>query len=257
MGGDVSAMMEGARYKGNPYAGKDKGKFKRKSNQEPKRMELAAKTSPTGLIFKKTPEAYDTLMAELYKEREAPDMPTDWECRIWMAEPKDKDKVIQQVRAELSRMRKERAEKDPRAGLELVQRHRYGDDIDILRKDFHMSIEQVEEEKFELVQATRMLWIEILEISRHCPKIEKYVMGAIIRETAHQLLELAISVKLRYYRKNMLENMDIKLHVLRELYFNAHVFYSDWVTTDILQRVYVAINKVSMIVGALLKSTVC
>ena len=89
------------------------------------------------------------------------------------------------------------------------------------------------------------------------PKQEKYVLGAMIRESALNLMRMSIQVKRRYYRKNILELMDVECDILREFYFNASTEYPEWVTAKILDDQYVAINNVSSIVGGLLKTTVC
>ena len=141
--------------------------------------------------------------------------------------------------------------------LTLANRHRYGDDVDILRTTFTKTKEEVDQERFELVRCVRNLFKITLKSLTTVPKQEKYVLGAMIRESALNLMRMSIQVKRRYYRKNILELMDVECDILREFYFNASTEYPEWVTAKILDDQYVAINNVSSIVGGLLKTTVC
>ena len=252
----MSTYMD-RRFFNNSYAGDHKDQVKLKpSGQYPKRMHRASKNSSTTNLFRRIPEQEQALLDELKKERVQVDIPTDDEMAIMTASEQNRDRVIERVRKRLALRKKKRAEEDPTAGLELENRHRYGDDVDILRASFTKTRDEVECEKFNLVNETRKLHRTLVCSTRDCPKTEKYVLGAMIRTSAHKLLEWAIAIKLRYYRKNMLESMDIELNILREYYFNAHVDYPDWVTTTHLERIYKDINDVSAIVGGLLKTTV-
>lgn len=142
-------------------------------------------------------------------------------------------------------------------GLELVNRHRYGDDIDILRATFTRTKSEVEQEKFQLILRSRNLIKRILWSLQTVPKHERYVLGGYIRESAYAILRHAIGIKKRFYRKNMLEYIDVELDVLRENYRIAHLNYPEWVDDKHLDLVYADINEVGKIVGGLLKTTVC
>lgn len=142
-------------------------------------------------------------------------------------------------------------------GLELSQRHRYGDDIDILRANFTRTKEEVEQEKFHLILSSRNLVQRVLWSLQKVPKHERYVLGGMIRESAYTILRHSIAIKKRFYRKNMLEYIDVELDILRENYRIAHQYYSDWVDDKHLDLVYKDINEVGAIVGGLLKTTVC
>ena len=142
-------------------------------------------------------------------------------------------------------------------GLELVNRHRYGDDIDILRSVFTKTPEEVEQEKFLLIVAARQLCKRIYLSLEKVPKHEKYVLGADIRSRGYSVLSNAIAIKKRFYRKNMLEHIDVELEILRDIYHLAHEQYPEWVTSEVLNLVFEDINQVGAIVGGLLKTTVC
>lgn len=141
-------------------------------------------------------------------------------------------------------------------GMELESRHRYGDDIDILRATFTKSKEEVEHEKFQLILACRDLYETLFNSCKLAPKCEKYVLGSLIRESAQKILATSVRLKKRYYRKNMLEDIDIELEVQREWYLEAHKTYPEWIDSQQLSTVYQAINRVGAIVGGLLKTTV-
>lgn len=147
--------------------------------------------------------------------------------------------------------------KEHLVGLELVNRHRYGDDIDILRANFTRTKDEVEAEKFQLILSSRNLIKRILWSLQKVPKHERYVLGGYIRESAYTILRHAVAIKKRFYRKNMLEFIDVELEVLRENYRIAHLNYPDWVDDKHLDLVYEDINRVGAIVGGLLKTTVC
>lgn len=151
---------------------------------------------------------------------------------------------------------KEQEEKEPSKYLQLEKRHRYGDDVDILRATFTKSKEDIENETFALLLACRHLSSEISASLKDVPKQEKYVLGAELRSAGYRLIATAVRIKKKYYRKNMLEDIDIDCEILRELYFEAHRDYPEWVDSKWLERLYNAINDVGRIVGGLLKSTV-
>lgn len=147
--------------------------------------------------------------------------------------------------------------KEHLVGLELVNRHRYGDDIDILRANFTRTKDEVEAEKFQLILSSRNLVKRILWSLQKVPKHERYVLGGYIRDSAYAILRHSVAIKKRFYRKNMLEFIDVELEVLRENYRIAHLNYPDWVDDKHLDLVYADINQVGAIVGGLLKTTVC
>lgn len=137
-----------------------------------------------------------------------------------------------------------------------MNRHRYGDDIDILRATFTKSVEEIEAEKFQLIILSRKLCQKIHWSLLSCPKIEKYVLGASVRKSALTILQTSIAIKKRYYRKNLLEYIDIELDTLREYYNLAHDTYPTWMTDQLLEEVFNSINAVGAIVGGLIKSVV-
>ena len=140
--------------------------------------------------------------------------------------------------------------------LELDRKHRYGDDVDILRATFTKTKEEIEDETFQLVIACRNLASEIYASCRTIPNIEKYVLGTELRSCSYKLLSCAVRIKKKYYRKNLLEDIDVELEVLRELYYEGYRDYPEWVNSQWLDRIYKSINSVGALVGALLKATV-
>ena len=104
--------------------------------------------------------------------------------------------------------------------------------------------------------ACRNLASEIYASCRTIPKIEKYVLGTELRKCSYEILSCAIRIKKKYYRKNLLEDIDVELEVLRELYYEAYRDCPEWVNSQWLDRIYKGINSVGALVGALLKSTV-
>lgn len=141
-------------------------------------------------------------------------------------------------------------------GITLVHRHRYGDDLDILRATFTKSPEEIEEEKFQLIVESRRLCSKIFWSLRTIPKHEKYVLGGLIRETVLKILRDGVALKKRFYRRNMLEDIDISLEQMREYYRLAKEQYPEWVTEQHLQVIFDQVNVVGAIIGGLLKSSV-
>lgn len=181
-------------------------------------------------------------------DRIHPDIPTEEEI----------DELLLPA-AERIRRRKEKQEQKDRShlqGLELVYRHRYGDDIDILRATFTKTKEEIEQEKFILIQACRTLTRRVHWSLTKVPKHEKYVLGGDIRSIAYSVLRHSIAIKKRYYRKNLLEHIDVELDVLRELYLVAYTYYPTWVDDAHFHLVIEDINEVGRLVGGLLKTTV-
>ena len=218
-------------YKNNPYI-KGVHAGPTPQSQQPKRMH-----KPREL---KRPKTVEELLNSNY-------IPTEAELDYFLAPPEVKAKID-----------KDRVDpgREHMKGLDLVNRHRYGDDIDILRANFTRTKEEIEQEKFHLITAARDLLMRI-----HCsligiPKHEKYNLGADIRNCVYTVMKHSQAIKKRYYRKNMLEFIDIELDTLRELFFVANKMYPSWMSDAELERNLSAINIVGAIVGGLLKTTV-
>lgn len=218
------------RYKGNPYAGKNKHKIKVSTKQYPKRMYRAPKGNVT--INK--------------DEDNIPDQLTEEDFDNLLLPPHLKKKKEE-----------ESVDRSHLIGMELVNRHRYGDEYDILKAKFTKTKEEIEKEKFLLIIAARKLIQRLYWSMSTIPKHEKYILGGDIRNSMYAILRHSIGIKKRFYRKNMLEFIDVELDVLRELYRNANIGYPEWVDEKHLNLVLEDINAVGKIVGGLLKTTVC
>ena len=147
-------------------------------------------------------------------------------------------------------------ETDNLRGLRLVNKHRYGDDVDILRATFTKTKDEIEQEKFKLILACRALLRQIFWCLKKVPKHEKYVLGGDIRQSAYTILRHSVGIKKRYYRKNLLESIDIELELLREYLRLAHSQYPDWMDEQVYDACWTAVNEVGAIVGGLMKTTV-
>lgn len=213
------------RYKNNSYVGRGNRNYKPSSKQYPKRM-YRPQSKPSSEI--PSEEELDQLLLPPHLRAKKENDPN--------FVPKEKEHL---------------------KGLELVNRHRYGDDIDILRATFTKTKEEIEKEKFQLILSSRKLLQRLFWSLEKIPKHEKYVLGGDIRQSAYAILRHSVSIKKRFYRKNMLEFIDVELDILRELYRHAHVAYPEWVDDKHLALVYEDINEVGKIVGGLLKTTVC
>lgn len=141
-------------------------------------------------------------------------------------------------------------------GLELEGKHRYGDDYDILKQSFTRTPQEVAHESFKLLHECRKLYKCIHLSLNGVPKHEKYVLGMYIRESMYKLLKECVFVKRKYYRRNILESIDIELEVLRVYYHIAYEQYPEWISNTILENIYKQINVVAAINGGLLKTTV-
>lgn len=225
------------RYQNNPYAGRGTRGFSQSRKQYPKRMYRAPKYAKNGRP--QTPEDVVNSPASV--------IPTEEEIDRMLMPKHLRDQAEQQGDPGREHL----------AGLELVNRHRYGDDIDILRTVFTKTKEEIEKEKFFLILASRKLLQRLFWSLQKVPKHERFVLGSDIRSSAYTILRHSIGIKKRFYRKNMLEYIDVELDVLRELYRTAHQNYSEWVDDQHLQLVYDDINEVGKIVGGLLNTTVC
>lgn len=212
------------RYYKNAYAGK-KSKANVNSPQYPKRMHRPKKPSSNGLP---TEEEIDALIFPPHLRQP----------KTYETDARDDPK------------------REHFRGMELVNRHRYGDDVDILRATFTKTKEEIEHEKFLLILAARKLLNSIFLSLNRVPKHERYVLGGEIRSCCYTILRNSVALKKRFYRKNMLELIDVEIEVLRALYFQASHSYPEWVTPAHLEEVYSEINEVGRLVGGLLKSTV-
>lgn len=185
----------------------------------------------------------------MYKQRTAqrvhPDIPTPEEIDNAMLPPELRSKKlpVPEHRKHL-------------VGLELETKHRYGDDIDILRREFTRTPEEVRDETFKLAVASRTLMRCIHNSCEHAPKKEVYRYAVEVKTVALRVHTNSIAVKRRYFRKNLLEMIDIDLDILRDVYWNISQDYTDWVTPKHLDIVYENINRVGKILGGLLKTTV-
>ena len=231
MAQDIHSYLD--RRKQSPYLKKNTNKSTTPSPQEPKRMWKPKKANKT--------------IDDLFKPGANP---TDEELSYALA-PKEIRDRYDKIHGSKSEPGREHL-----VGLELINRHRYGDDVDILRATFTRTREEVEQEKSILVRVSRELLGQCLLSLQRIPKHEKYVLGAYIRDSCYNILKHAVAIKRRYYRKNMLEFVDIELDVLRENYLLAHTWYPEWIDDAAFYKAYEAINQVGAIVGGLLKTTV-
>ena len=215
----------------NPYVGKRTKPVPQ--SQQPKRMwkpKLANKT-----------------IDDLFKPGATP---TEEEINYVLAPKEVRDQIDQQIGP------KTEPGREHFTGMELINRHRYGDDIDILRATFTRTKEEIEQEKFRLILVARDLLGQCFLTLQKVPKHEKYVLGAYIRDSCYNILKHAWAIKRRYYRKNLLEFIDIECDILRENFRIAHQHYPEWIDDAALYKVFEAINQVGATVGGLLKTTV-
>ena len=213
-GKSVKEFMEDAgRYHNNPYAGYDKEKrYKAEhSKQKPKRMYV----KKDNLAEDKVPKDEQGLLNFLFKRRTDPDEPTDDELAIWMASERQKPNIISAIRNKYIGQVAEEIKDDPREQLALTRRHRYGDDIDIMRASFTKTIEQINDETFELLHQTRILHHAVMQLNKDIPKETKYRYGTLLENGVHSLLADCFRIQRKYYRRNMLESMHIELDILR------------------------------------------
>lgn len=227
------------------YLNRDTRKISTK--QYPKRM-----YRPKGLIDKDdviygnaipTPEDIDRILKEenqyIHEDRTYSGVPRTGEAPI-NNQPSRKDNGVP----------------DHLKGIALEYRHRYGDELDILKSKFTLTLEELENEKFKLVLASRQLLGKLFWSLSTIPKPEKYVLGGDLRNLGYSVLKNAIAIKKRFYRKNMLETMDIDLDCIRELYRIASLSHPQWVNEDHLRHMLQACNDVGCIIKGLLASTV-
>lgn len=214
---------------------------------------------PTLELMTKIPLDEHALREQLKQERTDPDTPTDAEMELMVAEDlpyKQRRAVLYKVKREYELRRDARLMKNPIAGLELIGDHNLGDDVDILRTTFTRSVAEVEQEKDNLLQSVRALHHHVDVVCRDIPKVEKYFLGNDIRTYNHNILRLALEIKRKFYRKNMLETIQIDLDMLREFFYNASVDHPEWMTTPKIAAIFASINDAAAIAGGLLKTTV-
>lgn len=221
------------KYTTNPYTARfgTASKINQASNQYPKRMWRPKKVDPVTRPM--TEEEMDIALA-----------PPEVQAKYKEMHKDDNKNKVDPSREHMK-------------GIELVHRHRYGDDLDILRAAFTKTVAEIEDEKFQLIVESRRLCSKLFWSLKTIPKHEKFVLGGNIRSSVLNILKTAIAIKKRFYRKNMLEEIDIELDVLREYYRLAKEEYPEWCNELLLQAVFNQINAVGAIVGGLLKSTVC
>lgn len=180
-------------------------------------------------------------------------LPTEAELDLLLAPPEMREAMKEKLEAQGE---KEDPEREHLKGIELVNRHRYGDDVDILRATFTKSIEDIEKEKFLLIIACRRLCSVIFKSLHGIPRHEKYVLGGDIRNSSIVILKNSVAIKKRYYRKNLLEFIDIELDTLREYYRLARENYPEWMTEPLMVTVFNSLNEVGALIGGLMKSCV-
>lgn len=257
MSSSVSQYMNGRRYRDNPYAGNSDYQKQAKyrsdnSNQRPKRMYITRIPDAENKI----PKDREGLLKFLEKKRTDPEVPTDDEMAIYMATAKTEANIISAIRQKYMEEVQESIDEDPKTQLALTKRHRYGDDVDILRSTFTMSVEEIKETSFKLLQQMRVLHHATMRLNVDIPKETKYRYGSLLENSVHLLLADCHRIERKYYRKNMLESMHIELDILRDYFYECSVDFPKWMTTTRLDRMNSLVNEVSCIVGGLLKSTV-
>jgi hypothetical protein len=77
-----------------------------------------------------------------------------------------------------------------------------------------------------------------------------------MKASARKIHRDAVMIKRKYYRKNLLEEIDVECDILRDMYFAAKTDYPDWITTKYYTDISDSINRVAKINGGLLKTTV-
>lgn len=70
-------------------------------------------------------------------------------------------------------------------------------------------------ETLKILQKTYDMILYGLVCLKQFPKSERYGLAADIKQTMYKLLELIVSANKRYYKKTTLQEMDVKLEVLR------------------------------------------
>lgn len=209
------------RYYKNNYAGAWKGKIDDSdSKQKPARM-----YNPNKRVDDITLEDFDLLLVP----------------------PDQREEVRKKLRAK---------NKEHLHGLELFQRHRYGDELDILKAKFTKTKAEIENEKFKLILQVRELMRRMFVALRRCPKVERYVGGNEMRACIYRMFRVSIAIKKRYYRKNLLEEMDIEIDLLRELLLEANISYPEWIDDRVYNYLLEGCNLVGSIVGGLMKTAV-
>lgn len=219
-----TSILNNSRYKNNPWLNANTRKRIKHTNQEPKKP---------------------------YREKKKPDLTESHELCI-----DDFDALLVPPNQRQQFLRERSKDNDALRGMRFENRHRYGNDVDILRATFVKSTEELEKEKFRLILSTRSLLKEIFFLLKDIPKTERYVLGGEIRKLIYNLLRTSIACKQKYYRRNLLIDMDLDLSMLRELFRAAHEQYPDWITDIRYAHIFEVINEVGAIVGGLMKTAV-
>ena len=248
---------DASRYNSNPYAGTTRSRALGRecygdSNQRPVRMFVKKGKEAAAEI----PTDEEGFLKYLQKFRVEPDMPTDDELTIYMASARTKANILSSIRNKYLIEEQATIANDPREQLSLTKRHRYGDDVDILRATFTKTIDEINDMSFELMMKVKHLHHLIMRHNEDIPKITKYRYGTLLENSVHNLLADVLRIQRRYYRKNMLEAMHIEVDILRTYLFECSVDYPKWMTSTKLVLLNDACNEVSKIIGGLLKSTV-
>ena len=61
---------------------------------------------------------------------------------------------------------------------------------------------------------------------------------------------------MKYYRQNLLEQLHCECETLREYAYNARTNFEDWITELRYHEINIRINKVTVLIGSLLKASV-
>lgn len=177
-------------------------------------------------------------------------VPTEAELNEMLLPPEERAKRAAE------RPKGEAIGRDHFRGIELLNRHRFGDDIDILRATFTRTREEVEKEKFKLIVVSREVVMSVHKVALHAPKIEKYVLAARMREQAYDMLTLAIGIKRKFYRRSMAEAYLVDADIIRECVLLGQEMYPEWITDDVISWLFEILNKATAMMGSLLRSSV-
>jgi hypothetical protein len=206
--------------------------------------------------IRKVPKNKEDLLAILRKMRTDPEIPTNDECLIYAAEGKEIYRVIEQVREHIAQIWKAEAMEDPTVGLDLTMRHNYGNDVDIMRASFSKSKEEIASETNDLIVAIRDLFQYICCINWGAPKYCKYGICKHFSDSVEAILGFGVKIKMKYYRQNLLEQLHCECETLREYAYNARTNFEDWITELRYHEINIRINKVTVLIGSLLKASV-
>lgn len=243
MAQSMNSYMNKKRYQNNPYVKRKKyvnNYDRRMWRPGQKRPELDHRTS-----YERDNEIDYTKIPIL-------EIPTEEEIDLALMPPEARRAREEHIRQQLE----EQTDRSHFTGIDLNNRHRYGSAENILRTEFTKTKEELEKEKFLLIISVRKLGQKIFESLRCIPNHERFVLGSDLRHHLYELYKWAIAIKKRYYRKNLIEMMDIEIDILRELYRQAHEAYPDWINEARLNIMLEAIDGVGRILCGLLRAAV-